>query len=65
MAQLRLPVDAISGRVTFRTGWIVLMLLLAGFFILDPFGVPASALVAAGADLLLAIAARGQVIETR
>lgn len=63
--QLRLPADAIRDRATFRTGWVVLVLLLVGFFVFDPLGVPVSAVAAAGAALLLAVAARGHVIETR
>jgi len=63
--QLRLPPDAIRDRATFRTGWIVLVLLLVGFFVLDPLGVPVSAIAAAGALLLLVVAARGRIIETR
>ena len=65
VAQLSLPADAIRDHATFRTGWIVLVLLLTGFFVLDPLGVPVSAIAAAGAVLLLAVAARGRVIETR
>ncbi len=65
VAQLRAPADAIRDRATFRAGWIVLTALLAGFFLLEPIGVPVSAVAAAGAVLLLVIAARGDVIETR
>ncbi len=65
VAQLRAPADAIRDRATFRAGWIVLAALLAGFFLLEPIGVPVSAVAAAGAVLLLVIAARGDVIETR
>lgn len=65
VAQLRVPSAAIRDMATFRAGWIVLGGLLAGFFILDPLGVPVSAVAAAGALLLLVIAARGHVIETR
>ena len=65
VAQLRHPADAIRDIATFRAGWIVLGLLLAGFFLLEPIGVPVSAVAAAGAVLLLVIAARGNVIETR
>jgi arsenical pump membrane protein len=60
-----LPADAIRDPATFRAGWIVLGLLLVGFFVLDPLGVPVSAVATAGAILLLAIAARGRVIEIR
>ena len=65
MAQLRLPADAIRDPATFRAGWVVLALLLAGFFVLEPMGVPVSVVAAAGAVLLLVIAARGKVIQTR
>lgn len=65
VAQLRAPGEAIRDAATFKAGWVVLALLLAGFFLLDPMGVPVSAVAAAGAALLLVIAARGHVIETR
>ncbi len=65
VAQLRAPADAIRDRATFRAGWVVLAALLAGFFLLEPIGVPVSAVAAAGAVLLLVVAARGHVVETR
>ncbi|HEY0316508.1 MAG TPA: arsenic transporter [Sphingomonas sp.] len=65
VARCRAPREAIRDAATFRAGWVVLIGLLAGFFILDPLGVPVSAVAAAGAVLLLVIAARGHVIETR
>jgi arsenite/antimonite efflux pump membrane protein len=65
VAQLRAPADAIRDPATFKAGWVVLALLLAGFFLLEPIGVPVSAVAAAGAVLLLIIAARGHVIQTR
>ncbi len=65
VAQLRTPADAIRDPATFKAGWVVLALLLAGFFLLEPIGVPVSAVAAAGALLLLVIAARGHVIQTR
>ncbi|MEG8051939.1 arsenic transporter [Sphingomonas aurantiaca] len=65
LAQLRAPADAIRDPATFKAGWVVLALLLAGFFLLEPSGVPVSAVAAAGAVLLLVIAARGHVIRTR
>ena len=57
VAQLRGPADAIRDSATFRTGWVVLAALLAGFFLLEPIGVPVSAVAAAGAVLLLVVAA--------
>lgn len=65
VTQLRHPDAAIHDRATFITGWWVLGLLLAGFFWLDEIGVPISAVAAAGAALLLGVAARGHRIATR
>lgn len=63
--QLREPSKAIRDAATFRMGWMVLVLLLAGFFGLEPLGVPVSAVAAVGALLLFIVAARGNVISTR
>ncbi len=65
VGQLKAPSEAIKDRATFRAGWVVLVLLLVGFFGLEPLGVPVSAVAAVGAALLLAVAARGSVISTR
>ncbi|MGU3392052.1 arsenic transporter [Sphingomonas sp. M1A8_2b] len=65
VAQLRDPRDAIRDHATFKAGWVVLALLLAGFFLLEPLCVPVSAVAAVGAVLLLIVAARGHVIQTR
>ncbi len=65
VTQLKDPVKAIRDPATFRAGWVVLVLLLVGFFGLEPLGVPVSAVAAVGAALLLAVAARGHVISTR
>lgn len=65
VAQLKAPRAAIKDLATFRAGWVVLVLLLLGFFGLEPLGVPVSAVAAVGAALLLAVAARGHVISTR
>jgi arsenical pump membrane protein len=65
LAQLKRPRDVIRDRATFITGWWVLAILLAGFFWTDRFGVPISAVAAAGALVLLAVAARGHTISTR
>ena len=65
LGQLKAPHEAIHDRATFITGWWVLGLLLVGFFWLDQLGVPISAVAAAGAALLLAVAARGHKISTR
>ena len=65
LAQLKRPDAAIRDRATFIAGWWVLGLLLAGFFWLEPLGVPISVVAATGALLLLAVAAKGHVIATR
>ncbi|WP_313706196.1 arsenic transporter [Massilia sp.] len=65
LASLRRPEQAIHDRATFVAGWWVLALLLAGFFWLDDVGVPISVVAAAGAAVLLAVAARGHRISTR
>jgi arsenical pump membrane protein len=64
-AQLRQPKEAIRDAATFRMGWVVLALLLIGFFWLEPKGVPVSVIAAAGSLLLLVVAGRGHVISTR
>ena len=65
VAQLRPPKEAIRDMATFRMGWVVMALLLIGFFWLEPKGVPISAIAAAGSFLLLVVAARGHVISVR
>lgn len=65
LSQLEAPAAAIRDQATFTAGWWVLALLLLGFFWLEGLGVPISAVAAAGALILLAVAARGHVIATR
>lgn len=50
---------------TFKAGWLVLLLLLIGFFILEPLGIPVSAIAAIGALILWVIAAKGRTINTK
>lgn len=65
LSQLEAPAAAIRDQATFTAAWWVLALLLLGFFWLEGLGVPISAVAAAGALILLAVAARGHVIATR
>ena len=65
MNLLKHPNEAILDPATFRIGWVVLALLLLGYFGLEPLGVPVSAVAVSGALLLLGVAARGHVISTR
>jgi arsenical pump membrane protein len=62
---LQLPRQVIRDPATFRAGFWILGLLLAGFFGLEPMGVPISAVASAAAIILLAVAARGHLISTR
>jgi len=64
-ARLDAPDTAIRDRRVFQTGWVVLALLLVGYFAAGPLGVPVSAVAVLGAALLYAVAARGHVISTR
>lgn len=65
VGQLKPPREAIKDAATFKAGWVVLALLLIGFFALEPLGVPVSATAAVGALVLLVIAGRGHIISTR
>lgn len=64
LAQLKAPREAIRDRGTFRAGWWVLAALLIGFFVMEPMGVPISAIAAACALVLYLIAAKGHAIDT-
>lgn len=65
VSQLKAPNEAIRDQATFRAGWVVLALLLIGFFGLESQGVPISLVAAIGSLILLTVAARGHVINTR
>ncbi|MED5612364.1 arsenic transporter [Janthinobacterium sp. P210005] len=65
VAQLKRPDAAIRDLATFRAGWLVLVLLLVGFFSQESLGVPISLIAAVGAALLLGVAGKGHVISTR
>ena len=64
MALLKSPAEAIKDPATFKTGWFVLLFLLVGFFVLEPLGIPVSAIAAVGALILFAVAKRGHAINT-
>ncbi|HEQ1857810.1 TPA: arsenic transporter [Providencia alcalifaciens] len=65
VTKLSEPTLAIKDMTTFKTGWLVLVLLLIGFFVLEPLGIPISAIAAIGALILWGIAARGHTINTK
>lgn len=62
---LKTPSEAIHDRATFNVGGWVLLVLLIGLFALEPLGIPISAVAAACAAILFAVAARGHRISTR
>lgn len=55
---LQNPNSVIRDHLTFRAGWVVMVLLLTGFFMSEDFGIPVSAIAGVGA-LALTIVARG------
>ncbi|ELY3773042.1 arsenic transporter [Cronobacter dublinensis] len=65
LAKLKVPRKAIRDMRTFKAGWLVLLLLLAGFFALEPLGVPVSLVAAVAAFILWLVARKGHVIDTR
>ncbi|MBO9552778.1 arsenic transporter [Pseudomonas sp.] len=65
VAALKTPSEAIHDRATFKVGGWVLLVLLIGLFALEPLGIPISAVAAACAAILFAVAARGHRISTR
>ena len=64
VSRLKLPAEAIKDPATFKAGWLVLLLLLVGFFLLEPLGIPVSAIAALGALILFIVAKRGHAINT-
>ena len=65
VAALKMPSAAIHDRATFKVGGWVLLMLLVGLFALEPLGIPISAVAAACAAVLFAVAARGHRISTQ
>jgi arsenical pump membrane protein len=61
---LKMPASAIKDHGTFRAGWVVLLFLLVGFFVLEPLGIPVSVIAAVGAVVLFVVAKRGHAINT-
>lgn len=62
--RLKAPATAIRDRQTFRAGWVVLALVLLGFFVLEPVGVPVSVVASVAAAVLLLVAHRSRVLDT-
>ncbi|WP_165063301.1 arsenic transporter [Marisediminicola senii] len=62
---LPLPATAITDRVTFRAGWVVLGFLLVGYFAADPLHVPLSVVTGVAALGLIVVASRQPAILFR
>ncbi|GLR09635.1 hypothetical protein GCM10007905_23550 [Mixta theicola] len=62
--RLKTPQEAIRDRRTFKAGWMVLAILLIGFFVLEPLGVPVSLVAAVAALILWLVARQGKIIDT-
>ncbi|QTE28524.1 arsenic transporter [Pengzhenrongella sicca] len=58
VTHLAAPASAIRDLLTFRAGWVVLAVLLAGYFAADPLGIPIAAVAGLCATAIVAIAAR-------
>lgn len=58
LAQLEAPASALRDRLVFRAAFPMLVLLLLGYFVLAPLGVPVSAVTGTAALVLLALAGR-------
>ncbi|MHA7208541.1 arsenic transporter [Arthrobacter sp. MDT1-65] len=52
------PGSAIADPLTFRTGWVVLGVLLVGYFAAEPLHIPLSAVAGVGAVVLMLVASR-------
>ncbi|WP_434354011.1 arsenic transporter [Psychrobacter sp. HD31] len=63
LAELESPQSAIVDKPTFITGWAVLALLLVGFFVLEPMGVPISAIAGVGTMILILVANMGKKLS--
>lgn len=61
---LKVPASVIKDTATFRAGWIVLLFLLVGFFVLEPLGIPVSVIAAIGAAVLFVVAKKSHAINT-
>ena len=57
------PKQAIVDKRTFLAGWLVLLMLLIGFFVLEPIGVPISAIAGIGALCLFLVASLSPTIK--
>jgi arsenical pump membrane protein len=65
VSQLKKPVEAIRDQKMFRLSWIVLAILLAGYFASEFIGVPVSIIAGIVAIFFLAMARRSAAVNTK
>jgi arsenical pump membrane protein len=58
MSVLETPRSAIADPLTFKTGWVILGVLLIGYFAAEPLNIPLSAVAGLGAVVLMLVASR-------
>ena len=58
VAELPEPTTAVQDGLTFRFGWLILVVLLVGYFVADPLGVPIAAVAGVCATAIAVVAAR-------
>jgi arsenical pump membrane protein len=58
MSVLETPRSAIADPLTFKTGWVILGVLLIGYFAAEPLHIPLSAVAGLGAAVLMLVASR-------
>ncbi|MHA7278515.1 arsenic transporter [Arthrobacter sp. MDT2-2] len=58
MGVLGTPKSAIADPLTFKTGWVILGVLLIGYFAAEPLHIPLSAIAGLGAVVLMLVASR-------
>ncbi|MUK03237.1 arsenic transporter [Vibrio cholerae] len=58
MSVLDTPKSAIADPLTFKTGWVILGVLLIGYFAAEPLHIPLSAVAGLGAVVLMLVASR-------
>jgi arsenical pump membrane protein len=58
MSALESPRTAIADPLTFKTGWVILGVLLIGYFAAEPLHIPLSAVAGLGAVVLMLVASR-------
>lgn len=65
VSQLKKPVDAIKDEKMFKLSWVVLAVLLAGYFVSEFIGIPVSIVAGIVAIFFLIMAKRSPVVNTK